>query len=247
MEASGRGSLSELPESELEYLSVEPWAVMGLLLGVLSPVALLGGVWWLVPLTGIVVSLIALGRMHSEAGRSGRIVALAGLCLALAFGIAPGAKWISAQWLLKYQARPLADQFMEYLRQDHPEKALMLRVVPDFRLPLDDDEGLWVAARNDRDNRAEMQRFVQDPVIRTLLALGERSQVRFYRASNVVTEGPRALVEYQYTVTFDDEDGKKKTFLVGLLLERWPDVKNDSITPWRVKDYSSASASAVAK
>ena len=76
-----------------------------------------------------------------------------------------------------------------------------------------------------------------EPLIRTLLALGTRAEVKYYRTVVVATEGDRAVVDYWYTVTYTDDDGKKKTFLAGVLLERLA-TKNESLSPWRVKKFT---------
>jgi hypothetical protein len=223
-------------EPELEYRSVEPWAIGGLLLGLLSPVALLSSVLWLAPLFGIATNLVALRRLQQEANRAGRSAALVGLGLSLLFGVVPVAQMAMDYLLLKDQAREVGDQFLEYLRHDEPQKAIMLRSLPDIRKPLDDDEALDLFFRNNVDARNDLAKFVHLPIARILLALGERANIRFFATKEVATRGDLAQVDYWYTVTFDDDAGKKKTFLVGLLLNRKP-TENPELNPWRVQDF----------
>ncbi len=224
----------EFEDPQREYRTVEPWAVGGLVLGVLSASALLGGLLWLMAGVGVVANLVALGRLRRDANRSGRGAALCGLALSIIFGVAPGAQMAASRVLLARQAQEVADQFLEFLRQDSPEKALMLRFTPDRRRPF--DELLWTFYRGNAEVKGELELFVQHPLIRTLLALGSRADVRFYKTSTVATEGTRGLVHYYYTVTYPDTDGKK-TFFVSLLMERKPTAMPD-INPWRVADFS---------
>jgi hypothetical protein len=79
-------------------------------------------------------------------------------------------------------------------------------------------------------------KFVRDPVVRTLLALGDRATVRLYEVRSAVSEGDLGGVHYIYTVTYPDKDGQKKTFFVSVLMERKPTPKSD-LNPWRVKAY----------
>lgn len=223
-------------EPELEYRSVEPWAIAGLVLGLLSPLALLSSVLWLAPLFGIAVNALALRRLQQDGNRAGRAAALAGLGLSVLFGVVPVAQMATDYVLLKDQPREMADQFLEYLRHDEPGKALMLRTVPDFRKSQDDDEAVKLFFRNNQEAKADLAKFVQLPVARTILALGERADIRFFANMGVATRGDRAQVDYCYTVTFDDEQGKKKTFLVGLIMERKP-TQNPELNPWRVQDF----------
>jgi hypothetical protein len=222
--------------SELEYRSVEPLAIWGLALGLLSPAALLSPVLWLVPLIGIAANAMALRRLSREGNRAGRPAALMGLGLAVLFGMVPIARMTTDYVLLKEQPRELADRFLEYLRQDDPRRALMLRAVPDVRKSLDDDEAVRLFFRNNVDARSDLAQFVHLPVARTLLALGQRAQIRYYGTMGVGSVGDRALVHYWYTVTFDDEQGNKKTFFVGLTMERKP-TRNPELNPWRVQDF----------
>lgn len=231
------GMSSETVEDTIEYRSVELWAIIALVLGFLSPLAMFGTLWGLVPAAGVLAALIALVRLNADSGKIGRIVALSGLCLCITFGVAPAAQWATAQIVLRNQPRATADQFFEFLRNGEPEKAMMLRVTPDYRMPLDDSRSIWLSMRYDKDAAGEMAQFVKEPMIRTLLALGTRAEAKYYRTVVVATEGDEALVDYWYTVTYTDDDGKKKTFLVGVLLERLA-TKNESLSPWRVKKYT---------
>jgi hypothetical protein len=215
-------------EPELEYRSVEPWAIAGLVLGLLSPIALLSSVLWLTPLFGIAANALALRRLQQDGNRAGRAAALAGLGLSVLFGVVPVAQMAADYMLLKDQPRELADRFLEYLQHDEPRKALMLRSVPDFRKSLDDDEAVKLFFRNNKEAKADLEKFVQLPIARTILALGERAKIRFFATLGVGTRGDRAQVNYCYTVTFDDEQGKKKTLLP---------TQNSDLNPWRVQDF----------
>jgi hypothetical protein len=231
-ETSPLHSSDQIREHEIEYRSVEPWALVALGFGILSAAALLGSLPWLLSVLGIVASLIALYRLKANSNRIGRAAALAGLGLSVLFGVVPIAHSATSFVLLSRQARTAADQWFEYLRNDSPEKALMLGYAPDRRQPL--DESVWPYFQHDKDARAQLEQFVRHPVVRTLLALGPKAQVRFYKTSAVGTEGTRGMVKYYYTVTYPDGDGKK-TFFVAIVMERKPTVLAE-LNPWRVAD-----------
>jgi hypothetical protein len=226
-------SLDPQSEGELEYQPVERLAIVGLILGLLSPIALLDTVLWFVPILGLLTNVMALVSIRRD-GRLGRTVALVGLALSTMFIVMPLSRILSAHVLLARQARPVAEQFLAYMREGSPEKAIMLNRAPDYRRPI--DEGLWLFYRADDEARADLQQFVARPPIRMLLALGERAKVSFYKTASVATGGDLAQVDYWYSVTFDDE-GRKKTYFIGLLLERKP-TENPDINPWRVKDVA---------
>lgn len=191
---------------------------------------------WLAPLFGIAANLLALARLKQNPNRVGRSAALAGLGLSVLFAVVPVAQMTTDYFLLRDQPRELGDRFLEYLRQDDPYKALMLRAVPDFRKSLDDDEAMKLFFQNNKDAKKDLKKFVELPAARTIMALGERAKIRYFATRGIGTLGDQAQVNYWYTVTFDDEQGKKKTFLVGLVMDRKP-TQNPDLNPWRVQDF----------
>ncbi|HEX3727800.1 MAG TPA: DUF4190 domain-containing protein [Pirellulales bacterium] len=221
------------PSNSIEYRSIEPWALGGLLWGFLSPLALFGQVMGLVPIVGILVNLVALRHIKLDSNRTGRTAALAGLALSIAFLTTPIGQWAANRVMLARQPRPLADKWFEYLRESHPEKALLLRYAPDRRPPVDEDA--WVYFRNDDEAKDELRAFVKDPLIRALLALGEKAQVRFYKTEATGGTGSLGGVQYIYAVTYDAAD-RKQTFFVSIILERRP-TRNPDLNPWRVTSW----------
>jgi len=223
-------------DSPFEYQSVEPWAFVSLVMGLLSPLALTAQVMWFVPLLGWLSGGMALARIRSARGRPGRALVLVGLALSTFFIVVPAARMISARILLAEQPRPVADKFFEYLQQGHPEKALMLQWVPDYRNGVGDNP--WLFFRSDTEANADLKKFVSQPIVRMLLALGDEAEVRYYRTTRMGFSSDLARVEYWYAVTFTDEDDqKKKTYFIGVLLERKP-TRDPDLNPWRVSNFA---------
>ena len=93
-------------DSDLEYRSIEPWALASLALGVISPLAMLAPLLWLIPPLGILASVIAMRRIRSDSTRIGRATALWGLALSVVFGVAPPVQTVASQLLLSRQRGP---------------------------------------------------------------------------------------------------------------------------------------------
>lgn len=230
-------------KSEIDYQAVEPWAIAGLILGLLSPLALISPVLWLVPILGLASAGVALVRIRRD-GRPGRAPALVGLALSTFFIVVPMTRNLSAQLLLAQQARPVADQFFEYLRQGDPERALLLEYTPDFRARLGDEPSLYF--RSNDEGKLDLRKFASYPVIRMILALGEKAQVRYCKTTGVGFQGQRAHVEYLYAVTFIGDDGQKKTYFVGLRMERMP-TPDPQFNPWQVREFAGATGAVASK
>ena len=237
MDSAPVDSPDGLADPLLGYQAVEPSAIVGFLLALLlSPLALISWPLWLIAPLVAGANLVALRRLRRDPGRPGRLAALAGLGLALFFGTVPWARALTERLFLPDQARPVAEQFFELLRKGQPERAVTMWFAPESRRPF--DESLWPYFRRDTDARGALLKMVDDATVRTLLALGDRAQVRYYKSNAMITAGATAGVVLWYTVTYADEAGKKKTFFVRVGLKRQPSSRTD-VNPWLIKGIHS--------
>lgn len=215
-----RLNLPEDPDAA-QYRAVSGFAIVGLLAGLLSLLAMAVPLLWAVAILAFIVNLKALRHIAANApALLGRKAAIAGLaCSAVALFAAP-ADWIVYRAMVRQEAQRFADLWFEYLRADQPHRAHQLTVEPTSRDPL--DERLWNAYRDEM-GRSMLQQFVLKPEVRTLLALGDKATVRYYATESQWVEGDRDQVYQTYAVTYPDSDGLK-TFFVGLLLQRQVDT-----------------------
>lgn len=219
----------------VEYRAVSGLAIVGLLLGLASPLAMWRLLLLGVPAAAIFVCLLALSRIRDSGGHLfGRRIAVLGLCLAIFFAAAAPARTATKSYLIAGQARPLADQFFKLLTTNEPRKALQLTKLPSSRQPF--DAQLWDYYRTDADARQGLKKFVKMPLVRSLLALGDKAQVRFYENGVVksITHGLDTAA-LTYAVTFDKAE-QKTSFFVVIVLERKSQYK-DGVPRWRVVTF----------
>ncbi len=211
-----RLNLPEDPDAA-QYRAVSGLAIVGLLAGLLSLLALVAPVLWAVAFVALIVNLKAIQRIAANApALLGRKAALAGLAFSVIALCAAPADWIVYRRLVRQEARQFADLWFDYLRADQPHRAHQLTVGPTSRDPFDDK--LWESYR-DEQARSMLQQFIVKPEVRTLLALGDKATVRYYATESQWAEGDRDRVYQTFAVTYPDSDGLK-TFFIGLLLER---------------------------
>lgn len=235
-ESSPTLNSSDADDDALEYRSLEPLAVVSVLLGLASPVAIFQPLLAVVPILGLLTAVVAVAKIGADRARSGRSVAIAGMVLSTLFLAVPLARYASAQMMLRGQAVPVATEFLERLRQQHPEEAMLLQMAPDYRPPIDD--GLWSYFRNDQEARTQLQAFVKQPFVRMLLALGPDAEVKLLKVNGIGAGNRMALADLHYTVTFTDEDGQRKTLVVGIFLERRGQPLNAELNPWRIREFT---------
>ena len=161
---------------ETKYRAVSAWAVMVLVLGILSPLAFVGPVLWVAPLLCIVAALIAMWKISSSAGELvGWNIALLGLLLAVLFGLAAPVHTLTRHYWLETRAEVIAKEFIDFLRQGRPQAAFQLTLLPRMRKPLDAD----LSAQIDKDAKARQKYddFLRVEPAPTLLAQRDQAQV----------------------------------------------------------------------
>lgn len=222
---------------QIEYRTLTPLAVVGLILGLCSPLAFLSTLLVIVPLLGIVVSLAALRRIASSDGSViGRPAAVVGLVLSTICASAIPAQAAGMRWLMNRQAQPIAKQWFDLLAEGNPHEALELKSPPQERRLLGSALPEYYAS--DETAYKTLQDFVndpRDPTVHTLLALGDKATVRYYDDAGFgrMRDG-RVQIAQIYAVTFPDpENEKPTTFFVQLALEKYPAI-DDFPGGWRV-------------
>jgi hypothetical protein len=201
-----------------QYRPLSGLAVAALIVALAAPLALLSPLLWVLPALGIVLSAAALWRIaRGGSAMIGRKAAMFGLALSVVMAAAAPADALAYRWLLHREARRLAECWFAQLADGQPQQAHQLTLVAGERRPWDDK--LWDFYRNSPHYRADLENYVAEPLIRTLLALGKKARVRDYQSAGQSQEFSNEFVYMLYAVTYD-EAGEKKTFFLALELQR---------------------------
>lgn len=222
---------------QTDYRSLSPLSVVGMILGLFAPVAFLSPLLIVVPLTGMVFSLVALRQIATSDGSVvGRAPAIAGLVLATICASAIPAESVAMRWFTSRQARPIAMEWFQFLARNDPYSAVELTNHPSARLASSPS-----LVENYTSNEAlheNLQTFVNDPAVRALLALGDRATVRYYNDAGFGRlAGGRFQIAQDYAVTYrDSANDPPISFFVQLALEKIP---GDASAPggWRILSY----------
>lgn len=222
---------NEILEGEsTEYRAVSPAAIVSLVLGITAAAALFHPLGCVLAILGVVISIVALRRIASAGPELiGRKAALVGLTLSIAFGVSAPTQWATTRWWLASEAEPVGLQWFSYLQENKPEMAHQM-TVKDPR----PHEQVLNYYRNQPQARDELTKFVAQPLMRTLLALGDKAQVRLYETGEIIHDAEGQLIEQFYAVTYPDEQTRQpRTFFVDLEIDRQPHkIKGE--TQWRV-------------
>jgi hypothetical protein len=220
-------SKMRIPEEAdaVAYRAVSGLALLGLLLGLISALALLVPAFWTAAIAGIIVNVVALRRIAARSpALVGRKAALVGVTLSAIFFAAIPADWLTYRWLVRNEAQKYAATWFDYLRAGQPHKAYELTVGPMSRDRVDDN--LWEFFREGTEERAMLAGFLRRPAVGALMALKNKATVRYYDTESQWFDKESDHVYQTYAVTYPDSEGLK-TFFVGLVLDRMAESRTN--------------------
>ncbi len=232
--AAGESYMVELPEDDLEtYRTLTPWALVSLLLGLLSALALLSPLLWILPLGAVVSAGIALSAIHAYAPRIiGRNLALVGLALGLIFGVTAPTRLASRDYWLKVRAKQAVDEWLAFLNHGEGEKAYMVSVSQFFRQPL--DASLAHAIQSEPETQRQYNDYLSHPDIKALLDARGTIQVISREATVVEPENNNDVVACKYEIHLQ-HDGQTMEMTIYTSVECSPDRATAGETVYRVR------------
>jgi hypothetical protein len=196
-----------------EYRAIAPQSVLALICGLLAPLAMVDSMLWSIPILGVLFSCWALRRIKAGAPAiTGRKMALFGLTISLLFLVAAPTDWLVYRRMVADEARVFADQWFHFMTHDEPQKAYQLTTTPQTRQPL--NNRLWSYYRHSPKVREQLETYVKSPVVRTLLALGPKAQVRFDQIGGQSRSSNNDEVDLWYAVTYEEQNEKKSFFIL---------------------------------
>ncbi len=184
------------PEQSIEYRTLSVPAILGLVLGLASPLCFGAPLLMLIPISGIAISVLALRRIAASDGAlAGRWAAVAGLILCTSLAVAPMSREFVLRLLRAQQAQGFAARWLNLVVSGHTEEAFRL-TNDSMRGPAPPDPGQKSPPANPHDA------FLALPLVKAMSAFGADAGVRF-----VGTEGyepqsfPRVFVRQRFEIT----------------------------------------------
>ncbi len=120
--------LLDAPTDEIEYRSMSALAIVAFALGVLSLLALIAPVLWIVPVAAIIVALTAIRVIKNDPQKSGQRLATIGLFVAVCVGIWAVSYHFSREWYLFHTARKFADDWLTVVQDGNLYEAHQLHL-----------------------------------------------------------------------------------------------------------------------
>ena len=181
-------------QERLEYRKVSALAIVALLFGLASPVALAAPLLFVIPLVGIAISLLSLRRIaSSEGGLTGRRAAVAGLALCIGTLVMTFSHAAATKHLRSGQAESWGLRWIALVQGGELEQAYRLTSAAnrpagpeDPFSPPDDPK----------------ERFMADPLVEALAQVGSDAKVRLDKTLEFESRpGRQFIVRQQFSVS----------------------------------------------
>jgi hypothetical protein len=265
--STARFSDSEADEL-IQYRQVSRLAVASLVLGALSPAALIHPFLWLAPTAAMAAGAGALWAIAADQSRlSGRKAALWGLALASLFGGCATARHYTHRQTLYQQADAFTQQWFELLRQNRLEEAYQLhmplgvraQIGSELRKPAAnkaseqsreedspeeelDPTSMTAEPESLVDPRQEMDDFFGRPPLDTLVAHAKSGRLQLQRNKSQGREATGINVVQHYHFHYK-EGGRPRTLPVEFCFKR-SNVSRFGEADWWLEDVNEISDSA---
>ena len=176
------------------YRALSALAVIAVILGLASALAILSPALWILPLAALVVAVVALRRIATaDPPMVGRKAALLGLFLGVFWGVAGVTTHFSQQWIVRTQAQAVAQQWFQYMLRGQTPQAHQLTLAPGRRDLRVDELNTVYASTPALEERLEG--FLAQPGPAAVLRFDPSSEVRY-----IATEDQHRSSENDYVL-----------------------------------------------
>ena len=218
-----------------QYRSIYPFAVVAVVLGILSSLALIYQPLWILPFVSIISALISIRQIRSSGSQIGQGAASAAILLAIFFLTATFARDHVRQWIVVGQARHFNEHFLELLRLDNHEAAHQLTLP--FAQRQSNQTDLKVFYHKNKNANENLTTFLQKQTLAKWTVNAQQGQISFRSLDHYDRHGKIDYVIQTFQTVPPAHDDS--TFLQ-MLCKRTIDDENGQVT-WQVTEWHTPS------
>jgi len=209
---------NDASEGEVLYVRPSIAAVVSAFLGLGAFLVYISPWFFFLGIIALVLSLYAFWAIRSSDGiLTGMPFAYIGLCGAVVALVSVTIFWQAYHYGLRREADQFFRLWFVAIQEGDIPRAVEYRSIYPHRSRAADAEERWRAQYENRFSHRAVHQFVEDEMIRVLLALGNTATVTYYKTSEIRTEPEWDAVIAVYAVTFPSESGEKETFFVRII------------------------------
>jgi hypothetical protein len=173
---------------------------------------------------------------NGEGTLTGTSLAYFGICGGVIALVSIAVFWSAYQ----YGVRREADQFFRLwfatVQEGNIPQAKEFLSIYSQRSRAASAEEWWEAQYENRYAHRSVHQYVEDKLVRVLMALGDTAQVSYYKTLSVVSQREHDTVVSVYAITYPTEFGVTETFFVRIGGRRtFPDQADFKAAGWRLE------------
>lgn len=205
------------PEMSHDYRAPQPLAIMTLVLGCLSFLALLRTGLWVFPLVTLVLGVVSLRTLAANPERIGRKAAWLGILLAAFFLTwAATYHYVRESWLVGH-ARQYADAWIELIQEQKLKEAHQLHVSRGKRAKAGSSLDEFYAS--ERYAQSDFEAFFDKVPLKELVQFAPRAQFVFDGSRDRLSDLYTERVVLRYLARYEDQ-GKQREMPLRVLMLR---------------------------
>jgi hypothetical protein len=221
-------------EENTNYRSLSVTALIALLFGLASPLCFGHILLMLIPLIGIVFSILALRQIaDSDGALAGRGAAVAGLVLCVGFGVAPFARALVLRTTRTSQAEDFGLRWIQSVAAGKTEHAFRLTADSTRRAPPSEPGA-------PAPTQTPYELFLDQPLVKALVSAGADAEIRFEGTTGY--EAPsfqRIIVRQKYAIAPKSAGGDATPVEAILTLQR-AKLSSEGRSRWLVVSLTDA-------
>ena len=230
---------SDASEAETSYTKLCLPALLSAFFGVATFLVFLSPWFAFLGMIAIILSLFAIQIIcNSEGSLTGTSLAYFGLCSSVVALVSIAVFWSVYQ----YEVRREADQFFRLwfaaVQQGDVPTAKEYRSFYAYRSRATNAKEWWQNQYENKYAHRDIHQFVEDKLVRVLMALGDNATVSYYKTLSVDSARESDEVVSVYAVTFPAVHGGIKTFFVKIVGKRsYPEQPSDfKAAGWKIEN-----------
>jgi hypothetical protein len=230
--------LSDSTDVEVrQYRPLSVLALLSLLVGAVSGVALLAAPLWLVPILGVVLAVAALqSAAVRQRAAGGRSLAIAGLLLSTLFLSLAVGRSVSYRQQIYREGRQVAGRWMQRVAQGELEIAHQA-TLPPYRRQIS-AFGLQRAYQANPELMEQKEEFFDQPIVAMLVQSGRSAKWQFLQSVQQTVDGRSCYVVLRYVIS----GSQTEPLEAEVLLQRY-DAWQDDPASWQVMGLAPAESS----
>jgi len=224
---------NDATEGEVVYVRPSVASLVSALLGLGTFLVYISPWFFFLGVVAIVLSLCAFWAIRNADGiLTGTPFAYVGLCSAVFALVSVTVFWQAYHYGLRQEADQFFRLWFAAVQEGDIPRLVEYGTIYSNRSRAADAEEWWRTQYENRFTHRAVHQFVENELIRVLLALSNTATITYYKTSEIISEPEKDTVITVYAVTFTAESGETETFFVRITGQR--------SFPWEFADFKTA-------